>query len=196
MHSYRNSAQAPARLCCNMAAGRSKDQLEISLVVMFTGTEVNYGIAIQMPRWSEMEYMIRNWVNWTWLSGDHIVEQHVHNLDVMNWFTGTHPVKAVGFGSRLRRVTGNQYDNFSVDFNLKTEDISIVCAVRSMVVLTMFLKECRVSKGLHFVTQSGCLYRTTLQETISGNMIILLTRTGSHQKRKWLILMYRNILIL
>ena len=68
------------------------------------------------PKWSEMEYMIRNWVNWTWLSGDHIVEQHVHNLDVMNWFTGSHPVKAVGFGSRLRRVTGDQYDNFSVDF--------------------------------------------------------------------------------
>ena len=68
------------------------------------------------PSWSEMEYMIRNWVNWCWLSGDHIVEQHVHNLDVINWFTGTHPVKAVGFGSRLRRVTGDQYDNFSVDY--------------------------------------------------------------------------------
>jgi myo-inositol 2-dehydrogenase / D-chiro-inositol 1-dehydrogenase len=68
------------------------------------------------PTWSEMEWMIRDWVNWTWLSGDHIVEQHVHNLDVMNWFTATHPVKAVGMGSRLRRVTGDQYDNFSVDF--------------------------------------------------------------------------------
>ena len=70
-------------------------------------------------QWSEMEYMIRNWVNWIWLSGDHIVEQHVHNLDIMNWFTGTHPVKAVGFGSRIRRVTGNQYDNFSVDFTFE-----------------------------------------------------------------------------
>jgi predicted dehydrogenase len=68
------------------------------------------------PSWSEMEWMIRNWVNWTWLSGDHIVEQHVHNLDVANWFFGKHPVKAVGFGSRLRRVTGDQYDNFSVDY--------------------------------------------------------------------------------
>lgn len=66
--------------------------------------------------WSEMEYMIRDWVNWLWLSGDHIVEQHVHNIDVINWFTGTHPTKAVGFGSRQRRVTGDQYDNFSVDF--------------------------------------------------------------------------------
>jgi myo-inositol 2-dehydrogenase / D-chiro-inositol 1-dehydrogenase len=69
--------------------------------------------------WSEMEYMIRNWVNWSWLSGDHIVEQHVHNLDVINWFTGSHPVKAVGFGSRLRRVTGDQYDNFSIDYTFE-----------------------------------------------------------------------------
>lgn len=68
--------------------------------------------------WDEMEYMIRNWVNWCWLSGDHIVEQHVHNIDIMNWFTGKHPVKAVGFGSRQRRVTGDQFDNFSVDFVL------------------------------------------------------------------------------
>ena len=66
--------------------------------------------------WSEMEYMIRDWVNWTWLSGDHIVEQHVHNIDVVNWFTEKHPTKAVGFGSRHRRVTGDQYDNFSIDF--------------------------------------------------------------------------------
>ncbi len=66
--------------------------------------------------WNEMEYMIRDWVNWLWLSGDHIVEQHVHNIDVINWFTGTYPTKAVGFGSRQRRVTGDQYDNFSVDF--------------------------------------------------------------------------------
>lgn len=66
--------------------------------------------------WSEMEWMIRDWVNWCWLSGDHIVEQHVHNIDVASWFIGEHPVKAVGFGSRQRRVTGDQYDNFSVDY--------------------------------------------------------------------------------
>ncbi len=68
------------------------------------------------PSWSEMEWMIRDWVNWTWLSGDHIVEQHVHNLDVAHWFFGAYPVKAVGMGSRLRRVTGDQYDNFSIDY--------------------------------------------------------------------------------
>lgn len=66
--------------------------------------------------WSEAEWMIKDWVNWKWLSGDHVVEQHVHNIDVFTWFSGLKPVSAVGFGSRQRRVTGDQYDNFSIDF--------------------------------------------------------------------------------
>lgn len=66
--------------------------------------------------WSDMEWMVRDWVNWKWLSGDHIVEQHVHNIDVFTWFSGLKPVKATAFGSRQRRITGDQYDNFSVDF--------------------------------------------------------------------------------
>ncbi len=66
--------------------------------------------------WSDMEAMLRDWVNWTWLSGDHIVEQHLHNIDVINWFTGMHPVKALGFGGRHRRQTGDQFDFFSIDF--------------------------------------------------------------------------------
>jgi len=66
--------------------------------------------------WSEGEWMVRDWVNWKWLSGDHIVEQHVHNIDVFTWFSGLKPVSAVGFGSRARRLTGDQYDFFSVDF--------------------------------------------------------------------------------
>jgi predicted dehydrogenase len=70
----------------------------------------------QLAGWTEMEFMLRDWVNWTWLSGDHIVEQHVHNIDVSNWFVGGVPVEAVGMGSRLRRPTGDCYDNFSVDF--------------------------------------------------------------------------------
>ena len=68
------------------------------------------------PSWSDMEYMIRDWVNWCWLSGDHIVEQHVHNIDVINWFTGKKPVSAVSMGARHRRPTGDQYDFFSTDF--------------------------------------------------------------------------------
>jgi predicted dehydrogenase len=69
--------------------------------------------------WSDLEWMIRDWVNWTWLSGDHIVEQHVHNLDIFTWFSGLKPKTACGFGSRQRRQTGNQYDNFSIDFEME-----------------------------------------------------------------------------
>jgi predicted dehydrogenase len=70
-------------------------------------------------KWSDAEWMIRDWVNWNWLSGDHIVEQHCHNIDVFTWFSGLKPVSAVGFGSRQRRITGDQFDNFSVDFTME-----------------------------------------------------------------------------
>ncbi|MCQ2149708.1 MAG: Gfo/Idh/MocA family oxidoreductase [Bacteroidales bacterium] len=69
--------------------------------------------------WSDMELMIRDWVNWEWLSGDHIVEQHVHNIDVFLWMTGLKLVKATGFGARHRRYTGDQFDQFSVDFEFE-----------------------------------------------------------------------------
>ena len=68
------------------------------------------------PRWTNMEWMIRDWVNWNWLSGDHIVEQHIHNIDVFNWFSHLKVESAVGFGSRQRRITGDQFDNFSIDY--------------------------------------------------------------------------------
>lgn len=67
--------------------------------------------------WTDAEYLTRNWLNWTELSGDHICEQHVHNLDVANWFLGRTPVTAIGFGGRARRESGNQYDFFSVDLD-------------------------------------------------------------------------------
>jgi myo-inositol 2-dehydrogenase / D-chiro-inositol 1-dehydrogenase len=67
--------------------------------------------------WSDMEYMIRNWNNFCWLCGDHILDTHVHNIDVINWFLGKHPVSAIGYGGRVRRVTGDQYDFFSIDFD-------------------------------------------------------------------------------
>ncbi len=55
------------------------------------------------------------WQIWVEMSGDHIVEQHVHNLDIANWYIGAHPVSAGGFGFRARRVAGNMYDFFSGD---------------------------------------------------------------------------------
>jgi predicted dehydrogenase len=69
---------------------------------------------------SDLEWQLKNWNYFTWLGGDHIVEQHVHNLDVMNWVLGTHPVKAVsGLGGRQsRRGTrhGHIFDHFAVEY--------------------------------------------------------------------------------
>lgn len=74
---------------------------------------------IHRPGWSDMEYNIRNWFNIKWLSGDHILDQAVHNIDVATWFTGMLPETAVGYGGRARRLTGDIYDFFSVDYIYK-----------------------------------------------------------------------------
>ncbi len=74
-------------------------------------------IAVRRDGESDASYMTRNWLSFTELSGDHIVEQHVHNLDVAVWFLGRLPVSAEGFGGRARRETGNQFDFFSIDYD-------------------------------------------------------------------------------
>jgi predicted dehydrogenase len=71
------------------------------------------------PGWSDVEWQIRNWLYFTWLSGDHIVEQHIHNIDVCNWIIGTHPVKCLGLGGRQVRTDpsyGQIYDHFAVEY--------------------------------------------------------------------------------
>ena len=68
---------------------------------------------------TDMEYHIRRWLFWTWLSGDFIVEMHVHNLDIMNWILGAHPVQCMGMGGRQTRTGleyGNIYDHLSVEY--------------------------------------------------------------------------------
>ena len=83
------------------------------------------------PEWTDMEYMLRNWVNFCWLSGDHITEMFIHEIDVMNWFIGKNPVKAIGWGGRQRRVTGDQYDFFSIEY-LYDNGMQAHCAVRQV----------------------------------------------------------------
>lgn len=71
------------------------------------------------PEWSDMEYQMRNWLYFTWLSGDHIVEQHIHNIDVMNWAFGGPPVKAFGMGGRQTRTEakyGDAFDHFAIEY--------------------------------------------------------------------------------
>ena len=71
------------------------------------------------PNVSEMEYQLDNWYYFTWLCGDHIVEQHIHNLDVVNWLKQGHPVKAYGMGGAAKPRTsddGEIFDHHAVEF--------------------------------------------------------------------------------
>ena len=71
------------------------------------------------PGQTEMEYQMRNWYYFTWLCGDHILEQHIHNIDVANWFIGEYPVSAQGMGGRQVRIGkdfGEIFDHHFVEF--------------------------------------------------------------------------------
>ena len=71
---------------------------------------------------TELEYQMRNWYYFNWICGDHIVEQHIHNLDVINWVMKGHPTKVVGQGGRIGRRSGNPnavghiYDLFALEY--------------------------------------------------------------------------------
>lgn len=104
------------------------------------------------PGESDADYMVRNWVSFTEMSGDHIVEQHVHNLDVANWYIGHPPKTALGFGGRARRKTGNQFDFFSIDL-----DYGDGCHIHSM---------CRQVNGCDGGVRE--FFRGTRGETLGG----------------------------
>lgn len=74
----------------------------------------------RQPEWSDLEYRLRNWYNYIWVCGDNIVEQHMHNLDVINWVLDAYPVKVVASGGRAWKPQeekyGDLWDNFSCDF--------------------------------------------------------------------------------
>jgi predicted dehydrogenase len=94
------------------------------------------GILWRNPRkegQTDLQYQMRNWYNFTWLCGDHIVEQHVHNIDVINWATQAHPVKAIGMGYRTRTNPdyGHIYDFFAIDFEYP-EGVHIVSMCRQI----------------------------------------------------------------
>jgi len=92
---------------------------------------------------------IFNWYNYTWLCGDHIVEQHVHNLDVMNWAFGTHPESAVGMGFRTRTDPkyGHIYDFFAIDYKMP-KGIHTLSMCRQ-------ISDCASEVGEHLVGTKG-----------------------------------------
>jgi len=81
----------------------------------------NEGVWVNHRKYNqtEMEYQMRNWYYFNWLCGDHIVEQHIHNIDVINWFKGGYPVRAQGMGGREVRKGkefGEIFDHHYVEF--------------------------------------------------------------------------------
>lgn len=102
----------------------------------------NDGVWVKMrePAQTEMEYQMRNWYYFNWLCGDHITEQHIHNIDVMNWFKGAYPVKAQGMGGRQVRTGkefGEIYDHHYVEFHYADG--------------TIMNSQCRHIKGTHAI---------------------------------------------
>ena len=79
-----------------------------------------WGSSLTKPKpagMSDVEWQIRTWYHWQWISGDHIVEQHVHNLDIVNWALQAHPVQCLGVGGRQVRKGGNNFDHFIIEFD-------------------------------------------------------------------------------
>jgi len=76
------------------------------------------------PKWEDMTWQHRAWYSFVWICGDQIVEQHLHNIDVCNWFMGTHPVKVWASGGAAWRprseIYGNIYDHIDADFEYAT----------------------------------------------------------------------------
>ncbi len=83
------------------------------------GDMVGYWKYYEKNNMPDMEWQLRNWPWFAWLSGDHIVEQHVHNLDIMHWAMGTHPTQAMGMGGRQVRKEGNIFDHFAVEYEFE-----------------------------------------------------------------------------
>ena len=126
-----------------------------------------YWIGCRVIRWwkyyekqqlSDMEWQCRNWGWFTWLCGDHIVEQHLHNLDVMNWAIGSHPVKCMGMGGREVRKLGNVFDHFAVEYEYPN-GVRVSSMCRQMDGCTDNVSERVVgTKGKTYTDQPGNCY--------------------------------------
>ncbi len=124
----------------------------------------------RQPRWGEMEYQMRNWYYYDWLSGDFIVEMAVHSLDMMAWAMGDRmPTRAIGTGGRQVRtddIYGNIYDHFAIEFEYENG-----------------------TKGYHFCRQQNGCSDSNIVDVIGSNGTAHVNQSrGLHQvsgKTKW-----------
>ena len=120
----------------------------------------------RQPEWTQMEYQLRNWYYYDWLSGDFVVEMHVHNIDLMSWAMGNRmPVSAVGIGGRQVRTDpkyGNIYDHLAVEFEYENG-----------------------ARGYHFGRQyNGCSSKQIL-DIVGSKGTAHINRRGQHKIGDW-----------
>jgi myo-inositol 2-dehydrogenase / D-chiro-inositol 1-dehydrogenase len=111
--------------------------------------------------WSDMEWQTRNWYYFDWLSGDHIVEQHIHDLDNVNWVLDGLPEQALGVGGRTVRTQalyGNIYDHFAIDYSYPG-DLHVMSMSRQWGNTSPKVSvEVRGTKGTAFMEQDGRIF--------------------------------------
>lgn len=116
------------------------------------------------PGWSDAEWQMRNWYYFTYLSGDHIVEQHVHQLDSINWALQAHPVRATGMGGRQARTDsayGHIYDHFTIDYEY-ANDVHVMSMCRQMANCDKKIAEAFAG------TKGSCLIDSYTRYSITG----------------------------
>lgn len=115
----------------------------------------------KQPGQSELMYQINNWYFFTWLCGDHINEQHIHNIDVANWFIGGHPESAQGMGGREQRTEakfGQIYDHHYVEYTYANGvRVNSQCRHQSGV-YNAVREEFTGTKGKLYLINSGACY--------------------------------------
>ncbi|KLU01860.1 dehydrogenase [Rhodopirellula islandica] len=127
---------------------------------------------------SELEYQLRQWQHFNWTGGDHIAEQHVHNLDVINWVLGQHPVSAQGQGgrdSRSDQTLGETFDHHMVEFTY-AKDVRLLSQCRHV-------RGCwnTVSEHIHG-TQGSCDISAAIIRDTSGKVVWQSAQKNSKDK--------------
>jgi len=107
-------------------------------------------VAKRKPEWSDMEYNIRNQSNIKWLSGDHVLDIGMHNIDVVSWFSGMNPMTAEGFGGCARRQMGDIFDFFCGTYVFENG--------KSMLATTRQMAGCEINVGERILGTKGIVY--------------------------------------
>lgn len=103
---------------------------------------------------SQMDYEVRYWYFFKWLSGDHIVEQNIHNIDVINWFLNAHPVRAAGVTARFNKYEfGDINDHFAISYEYANGVLSSNTCVQVDGVAGDVSETIRGTKGTFTTTQ-------------------------------------------